>query len=434
MKIIRTTDSDFEKEFMRLYRRGGVLEKKIVNTVFRICHDVEKRGDEALFEYTEKYDGYCLSPETVEVDAEEIERATKRLSPEDLQMLRIAAERIAFFHRNQVVSNWQIEEKGITLGQKVVPLERVGIYCPGGRASYPSTVLMAAIPAVIAGVEEVIMVTPSPPGDLNPLVMAAANISGVKRIFRIGGAQAIAALAYGTETIPKVDKIVGPGNTYVAAAKRFVFGRVDIDMIAGPSEVLVVSDGCVNASFVAADLLAQVEHDEMAAAILVTPNEAFAYRVRGEVKKQMNALERKSICAKALSRYGISIIVRDLEEAMEVTNRFAPEHLEIATVNPERLLPLVKNAGAIFLGSHTPETMGDYLAGPNHILPTGGTARFSSALGVYDFVKRISVVSFSPEALKDLGPVAMRFAQCEGLTAHGKAVEVRLAEERRENS
>lgn len=434
MRFIRATDEDFEKEFKRIYKRGGVLEEEIVKVASHICFEVERRGDEALFEYTEKYDGYCLTTETVEVSVEEINQSMGMVSSEDMEMLKLAAKRIEKFHRQQLMSDCLVEGNGVTLGQKVIPLGRVGIYCPGGRASYPSTVLMAAIPANIAGVKEIIMTSPAPPGGINPLVVAAAKISGVRRIFRVGGAQAIAAMTYGTETIPAVDKIVGPGNAYVAAAKRLVFGSVDIDMIAGPSEVLIVSDGSVEAAYVAADLLAQAEHDELAAAILVTTDDDFARRVSEEVHRQMATLERKSICEKAISNYGVAIIVRDLEEAIELANRFAPEHLEIATVSPERLLPLIKNAGAVFLGGYTPETLGDYLAGPNHILPTGGTARFSSPLGVYDFIKRMSVVSFSPEALKVLGPVASKFAEKEGLTAHSRAIDLRLKGERQEKS
>ncbi|HOJ52395.1 MAG TPA: histidinol dehydrogenase [Syntrophales bacterium] len=427
MRIISTTDKEFEREFRRILGRGGVMAEEVVQTVAAICEEVEKRGDEALFAYTERYDGVRLTPEMALVSPDEIERAMANVSAEDMEMLKLAAERIERFHRHQVVSDWRYEEAGLVLGQKVVPLARVGIYCPGGRAAYPSTVLMAAIPAAIAGVGEIIMASPSSRGEINPLVIAAAQICGISRIFKVGGAQAVAAMAYGTETIPAVDKIVGPGNAYVAAAKRLVYGRVSIDMIAGPSECLIVSDGRVNPAFVASDLLAQAEHDEQAAAILVTPDMGFAREVAKEVERQMKALERKSICRQAIDSYGVSIITRDLTEAMEVANRFAPEHLEIATKDPEKLLPLVRNAGAVFLGPYTPETMGDYLAGPNHILPTGGTARFSSALGVYDFFKRISVISISEPALRKLGPFARRFAQREGLTAHGKAIDLRLA-------
>lgn len=434
MRILRTTDHDFAEQYTRIAVRGGVMDDQITRTVETICRDVSEKGDAALFEYTERFDGYRLEAKEVAMEAEEMRDVASRVSPEDNALLECAACRIEDFHRHQIVPDWMMDEGDLRVGQRIIPLARVGIYCPGGKAAYPSTVLMAAIPAALAGVKEIVLASPLRDGEINPLVVAAARIGGVTRIYKVGGAQAIAAMAYGTDSIPAVDKIVGPGNAYVAAAKRFVYGQVAIDMIAGPSEVLIVSDGRVNPVYVAADLLAQAEHDEQAAAVLLTPDEGFARKVAGEVAKQMHALEREAICRKSLTHYGACIITRDLTEAIDMANRFAPEHLELATADPEVLLPFVQNAGAVFLGSYTPETMGDYLAGTNHILPTGGTARFSSALGVYDFVKRMSVVSFTREALEKWGPWAERFALKEGLTAHGRAVEVRLAGDEREKS
>ena len=317
------------------------------------------------------------------------------------------------------------QESGVEMGQIVLPLSRVGIYAPGGKASYPSTLLMAAIPARIAGVEEIIAVSPSKDGQINPLMAAAAHISGVQRIFKIGGAQAIAALAYGTKTIPQVDKIVGPGNAYVAAAKKLVFGQVDIDMIAGPSEVVIIADKTANASFAAADMLAQAEHDEMAAAVLLTSLPDLAEEVSQEIDRQLKTLSRKKIMENSLAKYGAIIITADIAQAVELANIFAPEHLELMVENPEEILKQVRNAGSVFLGSYTPEALGDYIAGTNHILPTQGTARFSSPLGVYDFYKRMSVLSFSREALKKMNGQTADFARMEGLDAHANSVLIR---------
>jgi histidinol dehydrogenase len=326
------------------------------------------------------------------------------------------------------VTSWiSSDENGIELGQRVLPLERIGIYAPGGLAVYPSTVLMAAIPAKIAGVAEIILVSPAKQGGLNPLIAAAAKLSGVTRIFKIGGAQAIAALAYGTESVPKVDKIVGPGNAYVTAAKKMVYGIVAIDMIAGPSEVLIIADGTADASFAAADLIAQAEHDEMASAILLTPDEKFARQVISEANAQLVLLPKKSIAVSALESFGAVIVTKDFDEAVTIANRFAPEHLELLVDQPKQLLDRIRHAGAAFLGNFTPEAIGDYMAGPSHILPTGGTARFSSPLGVYDFVKRTSIVSFSEAALGTYGRQAARFAGMEGLEGHGHSISIRLS-------
>jgi len=427
MQIIKANAAEFEDFFHRLRRRGGAFTPELLATVMEIVRDVAARGDAALFDYTAKFDRYELTAATVEVTEEEKKEALSRVRPEDLDVISLAAYRIEKYHKNQTAQSWLVnDEEGVEVGQRILPLQRIGIYAPGGKAVYPSTILMAAIPARIAGVEEIVLVTPAKDGKLNPLIAAAAKVSGVHRIFKIGGAQAIAALAYGTETIPKVDKIVGPGNAYVAAAKKLVFGQVDIDMIAGPSEVVVIADKTANASFAAADLLAQLEHDEMAAAVLFTPEENLAQEVSQEVARQLQTLSRTAILEKSRSRYGAIIVTADIEQAIELSNIFAPEHLELMVEDPAAALSRVRNAGSVFLGSFTPEALGDYMAGTNHILPTEGTARFSSPLGVYDFVKRMSVLRFSPEALNKLGRQTAHFARIEGLDAHANSVDVRL--------
>lgn len=428
MKVINTEDILFEKEFNRIKDRGKAIDKTVKGAVRKIVDDVAKGGDAALFKYTKRFEQISLTADTVEVTPAEIENAIECLDASELEILEFAARRIEKFHRKQLTVSWlDDEEEGITLGQLVTPLNRVGVYAPGGLAPYPSTVLMAAIPAKIAGVREIFLVTPSKGGKINPLVLTAAKLSGVNRIFKIGGAQAVAALAYGTESIPPVDKIVGPGNVYVATAKGMVYGKVGIDMIAGPSEILIISDGTADPSVVAADLLSQAEHDEMASAILLTPEEEFAFKVSREVEVQLKSLSRKSIATRAIESFSAVIVTKDMLEATEIANRFAPEHLQLMVEKPEQLLEKIENAGAVFLGYSTPEVLGDYIAGPNHILPTGGTARFSSPLGVYDFVKRTSVISFSRESLQKYGDRALRFARMEGLDAHGKSIIVRLA-------
>lgn len=426
MKIIKSNAAGFKKFFSELRLRGGVHSQELLSSVARIVSDVAARGDKALFKYTAKFDGYKLSGATVEVTPAEKKKALAQVKTEDLKVIKLAAKRIEDYHRHQVAKSFMIKkESGVEMGQRILPLQRVGIYAPGGKASYPSTILMAAIPARIAGVEEIILVTPARGGLLNPLIAAAAEVSGVKRIFKIGGAQAIAALAYGTKTVPQVDKIVGPGNAYVAAAKKLVFGQVDIDMIAGPSEIIVIADKTANASFAAADMLAQVEHDEMAAAVLLTNSEDLAREVSLEIYRQMRILSRKVTAEKSLTKYGAIIITQSIEDAVDTANSFAPEHLELMVKNPKKILDRVRNAGSVFLGSFTPEALGDYLAGTNHILPTGGTARFSSPLGVYDFYRRMSVLSFSRESFNKMSVPTAHFAQMEGLDAHAKSVLIR---------
>ncbi len=426
MKTINAGDKNFKNFFRKLRQRGGTFSPTLLSAVTRIVKEVAAKGDAALFKYTVKFDGCKLTAKTVEVTPEEKKEALAKVNPQNLEILKLAAARIEKYHRNQIVQGWTVkDEEGIELGQRILPLQKVGIYAPGGKAFYPSTLLMAAIPAKIAGVEEIIVVSPAKEGKINSLVIAAAKICGIGRIFKIGGAQAIAALAYGTQTIPRVDKIVGPGNAYVAAAKKLVFGQVGIDMIAGPSEILIIADDTANASFIAADMLGQTEHDEMAASVLLTPSENLARRVAQEIQKQMKTANRKKIIQSSLQKYGAIIITKDINQAVRLANDFAPEHLELMAQNTQEILPHIKNAGSVFVGSYTPEALGDYLAGGNHILPTSGTARFSSALGVYDFIRHMSVSFFTPTALENLAAPTIRFAQMEGLEAHANSVLVR---------
>ena len=426
MDIVYTDDQSFERTMDRIQHRGGVTDPEIIERVSAIVRDVAERGDEALFEYTEQFDGCTLDETSVEVPPGEMDRALAEIDGADRDVLELAARRIEVFHRNQCVDSWSTaDEDGIELGQLIRPLERVGIYAPGGRAAYPSTVLMAAIPARVAGVNEIILVTPIRDGGISPLIRAAARIGGVDRIFTVGGAQAIAALAYGTASIPAVDKIVGPGNVYVATAKQMVYGRVGIDMIAGPSEIVIIADGSVKAAVVAADLLSQAEHDPLASAVLLTPVKECALAVAAEVDAQLTDLNRREIAARSIEDYGAIIVTKDIDEALAIANRFAPEHLELMVERPRELLGRVGQAGAIFLGDNAPEVLGDYMAGPNHILPTGGTARFSSPLGVYDFVKRTSTIAFSAAALHRYGASTRRFAELEGLDGHGRSITVR---------
>ncbi|MBI5664900.1 MAG: histidinol dehydrogenase [Nitrospirae bacterium] len=409
----------------RLKKRASssVQEDAIQKTVRKIISDVQKQGDRVVKKYTEKFDSLKLA--RLAVSAKEIEAAAKKTDDKFIKALKLSAERIRSFHERQKEKSWQFTKDGITLGQIIRPLERVGVYVPGGKAAYPSTVLMNVIPAQVAGVSEIALCVPTPDGKVNPYVAAAIKLVGVKEVYRIGGAQAVAALAYGTETIKRVDKIVGPGNIYVAVAKKIVFGEVGIDMIAGPSEILIIADKTADPSFIAADLLSQAEHDEMASSILVTDSVKLSEDVKAELDRQMKKLKRKGIAGKSLGKYGAIIITKDLTRAAGIANQIAPEHLEIMTKSPKQILPMIKNAGAVFLGKWTPEPMGDYAAGPNHTLPTGGTARFSSPLGVYDFVKRTSLLDFSKAGFMGLADTVVTFADVEGLEAHGNTVRVR---------
>lgn len=427
MKILKSGQKDFEKFFRKIEGRAGETPAEVEATVKEILAGVERRGDAALIEYTERFDGVRLTPKRLRVTQEEIDSAFARVSDEDLDALRLAARRIADFHERSLPQSWFFqEEDGALVGQRVLPLGAVGIYVPGGKAAYPSSVLMNAMPAKVAGVPRVVMTVPSPGGALNPYVLVAAELSGVDEIYRVGGAQAVAALAFGTKSIPRVDKIVGPGNIYVATAKRLVFGQVDIDMVAGPSEILVVADRTARAEFVAADMLSQAEHDEMASAVLVTDDETLAKNVAAELGTQVEKLVRKKIAKKSLRDFGAIIIVKDMKEAAAIANRVAPEHLELAVHRPFELLPRIRNAGAIFMGHYTPEAVGDYAAGPNHVLPTGGTARFFSPLGTEDFVKKSSILSYTKQALENIAPTVTRMAAMEGLDAHGRMVDLRV--------
>jgi len=418
---LRNRSWRFEERISYLSKRGELLAEEFEGTVKEIVEEVKNRGDEALLKFTERFDGIRLSPETLEIPYEEIESAYEEVEEEVKEALEIAEERIRVFHERQLERSFLKEEEGIILGQRILPLERVGVYVPGGKASYPSTVLMNVVPAVVAGVEEIIMVSPNP----GKYTLAAAYIAGVSRLFRIGGAQAIAALAYGTETVPRVDKIVGPGNIYVALAKKLLYGVVDIDMIAGPSEILIIADESARADWIAADLLSQAEHDELAAAILLTPSEVLAEKVRKKLRELLDDLPRRDIAKKSIERFGTIFLTEDLHHACEVANLLAPEHLEIMTRDPWSLLPLIKHAGAVFLGGYTTEPLGDYVLGPNHTLPTGGSAKFFSPLGVYDFIKRSSLLYVSREGFERVSGLAESIAQAEELFAHALAVRVR---------
>ena len=426
MKIIKYSDSDFRNTLRKVVDRADVDLVVHDATVREILKQIKERGDAALLDFTSRFDQYDLSVEEIRVTPSEVAEAHNNVSDEGVEALKRAAENIREFHEHQKQESWEYEKNGVLLGQNVRPLETVGIYVPGGKASYPSSVLMNAIPAKVAGVKKVVMCSPASKGQCSPDVLVAAEIAGVDSIFKVGGAQAIGAMAYGTNTIPKVDKIVGPGNIFVALAKRMVFGMVDIDMIAGPSEIVIVADDSAHADFIAADLLSQAEHDEQAVPILVTCSEILAQDVVKELKKQTIRLNRQSIIKKSLDDYCCLFVVESLSEAIKVANDIAPEHLELAVKEPRACAEQIRNAGAIFLGHYTPEAVGDYLAGPNHVLPTSGTARFSSPLGVYDFLKRTSIMSYSPEALKKEAPFIRILAEMEHLDAHANAVDLRI--------
>ena len=418
----------FEAALASLLAYESAQDPGVEEATAAILEDVKERGDAALLEYTARFDRWSpASARELDVSLPEARRALDGLAAAEREALETAAGRIRAYHERQALASWRVEEPdGTVLGQQVTPLDRVGLYVPGGKAAYPSSVLMSAVAAKVAGVPELVMVTPTPDGVLNAPVLAAAALAGVDRIVRIGGAQAVGALAYGTASLPPVDKIVGPGNAYVAAAKRRVFGRVGIDMVAGPSEVLVVADGSANPDWVAMDLFSQAEHDELAQAILLTPDASLLERVARAMDRQMAAMPRRKIIEASLAGRGALIRVRDLDEACALANRIAPEHLELAVADPEALLPKIRHAGAIFLGHHASESLGDYCAGPNHVLPTSRTARFSSALGVYDFQKRSSLIAVSKAGAATLGRVAATLARAEGLEAHARSAEWRM--------
>jgi histidinol dehydrogenase len=428
---LSTTDADFEAMFQKRLHWSADADAAIESRVAEILADVQQRGDAALLEYTQRFDGLnAKDMQALMLTQAELKAAFDGLPVAQKDALQAAAKRVRTYHEAQKKASgesWSYkDEDGTLLGQKVTPLDRVGIYVPGGKAAYPSSVLMNAIPAHVAGVEEIIMVVPTPQGVKNPLVLAAAYVAGVSRAFTIGGAQAVAALAFGTATVPKVDKITGPGNAYVASAKKRVFGTVGIDMIAGPSEILVLADGSTPPEWVAMDLFSQAEHDELAQSILLCPDAAYIDKVQAAIDQLLPTLPRAEIIAKSMNDRGALIQTRSMEEACNISNRIAPEHLEVSSRNPHAWEPLLKHAGAIFLGAFTSESLGDYCAGPNHVLPTSGTARFSSPLGVYDFQKRSSLIEVSEKGAQSLGLIAAELAYGEGLQAHARAAELRL--------
>jgi histidinol dehydrogenase len=428
---LNTRDAGFEAAFAQRLHWSADTDAAIEQRVADILADVQRRGDAAVLEYTQRFDGVQASTmASLEIAQTELQAALDSLPAVQREALKAAAARVRQYHEAQKKASgesWSYRDAdGTLLGQKVTPLDRVGIYVPGGKAAYPSSVLMNAIPAHVAGVQDIIMVVPTPQGVRNPLVLAAACVAGVSRAFTIGGAQAVAALAYGTATIPKVDKITGPGNAYVASAKKRVFGTVGIDMIAGPSEILVLADGTTPAEWVAMDLFSQAEHDELAQSILLCPDAAYIDAVQAAIDRLLPEMPRAGIIAKSLNDRGALILTRDMAEACAISNRIAPEHLEVSSQDPHRWEPLLRHAGAIFLGAFTSESLGDYCAGPNHVLPTSGTARFSSPLGVYDFQKRSSLIEVSQAGAQPLGRIAAELAYGEGLQAHARAAELRL--------
>lgn len=422
MRIIRNK-KELAGFLQVLKERASGVSPGIEQRVDAILVDVKINGDAAVLKYTKAFDR--LDTKRLRLLPGEISKYAAMADKEVLKALKIAAKRIRAFHEKQKEKSWSFREPGALLGQVIRPIERVGVYVPGGKASYPSTVLMNVIPAQVAGVKEIAVCVPAPGGEINANVMAAISLLGIEEVYRIGGAQAVAAMAYGTKTVRKVDKIVGPGNIYVATAKKKVFGVVDIDMIAGPSEILIIADNSADPVFAAADLLSQAEHDELASSVLITDSKIFADAVEKELQRQVSILKRKEIALKSIENYGAVIITKDIKTAFGISNDIAPEHLEVMTKNPDSFLPLIKNAGAIFLGEWTPEALGDYAAGPNHTLPTGGTARFSSPLGVYDFIKRSSLLSFTGKGFRRLAKTVRTIADAEGLEAHGNTIRVR---------
>jgi len=431
IRHLNTASADFELDFQRVLHWSAAADEAIERRVADILADVKQRGDAALLDYTARFDALqATSVAALELTRAELKAAFEAITPAQRHALEFAAARVRSYHQRQLQAcglSWQYrDDDGTLLGQKVTPLDRVGIYVPGGKAAYPSSVLMNAIPAHVAGVAEIIMVVPTPRGEKNPLVLAAAHVAGVTRAFTLGGAQAVAALAYGTATVPQVDKITGPGNAYVACAKKRVFGTVGIDMIAGPSEILVLADGSTPPDWVAMDLFSQAEHDELAQSILLCPDAAYIAQVQAAIDRLLPGMPRREVIRASLEGRGALILTRSMDEACALSNRIAPEHLEVSAADPQRWEPLLRHAGAIFLGRFTSESLGDYCAGPNHVLPTSGTARFSSPLGVYDFQKRSSLIEVSEAGAQVLGPIAAELAYGEGLHAHAQAAELRL--------
>ncbi|NOZ09722.1 MAG: histidinol dehydrogenase [Gammaproteobacteria bacterium] len=431
LRVLDARAPDFDAALSALLDRDRALDQEVERTVDTIIEAVRHQGDQALVEYSNKFDGLAVTlAAELELPTQRLQQALDTIPGKQREALSLAAKRIRHHHERHKLESWQYTEAdGSVLGQQVTALDRVGLYVPGGKAAYPSTVLMTAIPARVAGVAELVMTVPTPHGEQNELVIAAAALAGVDRVFTLGGAQAIAAMAYGTKTVPAVDKIVGPGNIYVATAKRKVFGQVGIDMVAGPSEIVVICDGSVDPDWVAMDLFSQAEHDELAQSILISPDGGFIEQVRQAIDKLLPTMERESIIRQSLAGQGALIQVQDMDQAVDLVNRIAPEHLELLVSHPQDWVAHIRHAGAIFMGRHTTEVLGDYCAGPNHTLPTSGTARFSSPLGVYDFQKRSSLICCSQTAATELGRVASVLARAEGLTAHARSAEYRIRDD-----
>ncbi len=427
MKIVFSREAHYPKALADVCNRAVRQHARIEEAVKRIVRDVARNGDAAVVRYVKKFDGLSLSPRRFRVSSREMRQARARVPRRDVQALHFAARRIRAFHRRQRAATWMSKDRGVTLGQLITPLDVVGVYVPGGTALYPSTVLMNAIPAKVAGVRRVVMCSPTTSGEVDPRLLAAAEIAGVDEVYRIGGVHAIGALAYGTERIPRADKIVGPGNMYVAAAKRMVYGAVDIDMIAGPSELLIIADASANPVHCAADLLCEAEHDEEARVYLVTPSASLARKVEREIHAQLPQLTRRRIAARSVRRHGVIFVVSNLREAFEASNAIAPEHLELLLPRPFEYVKRVRHAGAIFMGGQTPPAVADYVAGPNHVLPTGGSARFFSALSVDDYLKRANIVAYTKAQLKAVTPYVTRLAGMEGLQAHARSMESRAS-------
>jgi histidinol dehydrogenase len=426
MRVLTINSKKSLDKLERQLRARQVQSLRTEAKVRKILQTVQKDGDRALIRLTQQFDRHRLTPRRMRVTFEQINQAYRLVSRSDVGHLRRAATRIRQYHERQKTKSWRTKKAGVTLGQLVRPLDTVGVYVPGGKAAYPSSVLMNVIPAKVAGVSRIVMCSPTPGGEINPYLLVAADIAGVTEIYTVGGAQAIGAMAYGTRTIPKVDKIVGPGNIYVALAKKQVVGRVGIDMMAGPSEIVVVADSTAQPAYIAADLVSQAEHDEQAMSVLITPSTRLIRQVKLLMAQQISKLNRRRIIRASLKRFGLILRVKNTADAIEAANLIAPEHLELAVKQPYRLLPSVKHAGAIFVGHYTTESLGDYIAGPNHVLPTGGTARFASPLSVDDFIKKTSLISFTKKGLSQVRDTVIRIAQMEGLQAHARAVEVRL--------
>jgi len=430
LKIRRlvSIDQEFSAQLSELIAWDEISDSSIVSVVEDVLSNVREKGDEALIDYTNQFDHRAVSSaEELCIQESEIAAAAEQIPEEQFSAMREAAARIRLYHEHQIQDSWNYhDDAGTLLGQQITPIERVGIYVPGGKAAYPSTVLMNTIPASVAGVNEIVMVSPAPKGEINPVVLAAAHVAGVNKIITVGGAQAVAALAYGTDTVPKVDKIVGPGNIYVATAKKMLFGQVGLDMLAGPSEILIICDGKTDPDWIAMDLFSQAEHDELAQAILIGIDAEYLQQVEASINKLLIKMERANIIRASLENRGALILAKDLDDGINIANRIAPEHLELSFDDAESWLPKVKNAGAIFVGRYTPESVGDYCAGPNHVLPTSATARFSSPLGVYDFQKRSSVIGCSRKGSSELGKLASILARSESLTAHAQSAEFRI--------